>query len=72
MPMIWKTPDGNYLVQRDMHLIPMATTIRLPNGETISLATVYYLCSVTGKLNRKYPNGEIAATDLPICADFCE
>lgn len=52
--MLWKTPDGHYLVQGALEPIQLYTAIHLPNGEAIREAAPFYQLTPEGAVVRKY------------------
>jgi len=71
--MIWKTPDGNYLLQGAASPIPMEVKIVLRDGESVAAAAKYYLVSPAGHVLREFgaPTAYSFEEDLGISDIHC-
>ena len=71
--MIWKTPDGNYLLQGVASPIPMEVKIVLRDGESVAAAAKYYLVSPAGRVLREFgaPSAYSFEEDLGISSIHC-
>ncbi len=54
MTKIWKTPEGDYLLQGALETLPLNTRVELPSGEPIDQAAPYYHVSAEGQVQRVY------------------
>ncbi len=54
MTKIWKTPEGDYLLQGALETLPLITRVELPSGEQIDQAAPYYHVSAAGHVQRVY------------------
>ena len=53
--MVWKTPEGNFLIQRNMNVIPFINGgVGLENGERFRESAEYYEIASSGKVVTRY------------------
>ena len=52
--MIWKTAEGNFLLQGGVELIPLSSSIHLPQGESIDASYKYYYVAPDGRVIKVY------------------
>ena len=65
--MIWRTPEGHFLIRGKPRVIPINEGLRLPNGETIHEAAPFHEISAAGEFIREYRAPSIHSVKDELC-----